>query len=114
MKKLAILAILSVTWNCSGCTKYEWGNYDKCLLSHFKNPQVNKLETSLEKIAKKAEKSNRVPPGLYAELGFVEYELGKYEEAIRHFKQEKALWPESGLLMDKMILNAQTGGQSQL
>ncbi len=49
----------------------------------------------------------RVPPGVYAEYGYALYEEGQYGPAIEYFKKEHEQWPESRVLMEKMIRNAQ-------
>ncbi len=47
----------------------------------------------------------RVPPGLYAEYGYALYEAGQANEALIYFGKEKEKWPESAVIMDKMIRN---------
>jgi len=49
-----------------------------------------------------------VPPGIYAEYGFALYEKGNFPDAIKFFKLESDKWPESRVLMAKMIRNAET------
>ena len=70
-------------------------------------PEIDSFIKNLEQVIAKAEAKNKVPPGLYAEYGFVQYELENYSVAIDYFNREKALWPESIPFMDKMIINAQ-------
>jgi hypothetical protein len=43
---------------------------------------------------------------LYAEYGFALYEAGRIDEAVIYFRKEKEKWPESAVIMDKMIRNA--------
>jgi hypothetical protein len=93
----------------SGCatTRYDWNGYDALLYQHYRNP--HDMEVFAEKLQKSvlaAEEANKVPPGLYAEYGFLLYEMGSYSDAVGYFQKEKQLWPESHVLMDKMIANA--------
>ena len=44
-----------------------------------------------------------VPPGIYAEYGYLQLQQGNNAQAIALFKQEKALWPEATVFMDHMI-----------
>jgi hypothetical protein len=76
------------------------------LYRHYKDPQdkAKNLE-NLKEIIENAEKEDRVPPGLYAEYGYALYETGIISEAIVNFEKEKAKWPESNILMEKMIRN---------
>jgi hypothetical protein len=114
MKKPAWV-IVSFFWlSAVGCTKYQWGGYDKHLLSHFQKPDIVKMDKSLTADVHQAENAKKVPPGLYAELGYVKYEQGRYDEAVSWFEKEKALWPESTVLMDKMIRNAKNGGKTHM
>jgi hypothetical protein len=47
-------------------------------------------------------------PGLHAQLGLAYYQLGKIEEAKREFATEKALFPESGVFVDRMLAKLKT------
>jgi hypothetical protein len=92
---------------CATNRKYAWGKYDSTLYRHYKDPQdKEKNLENLKEIIENAEKEERVPPGLYAEYGYALYETGNISEAIINFEKEKAKWPESNILMEKMIRNA--------
>ena len=87
---------------------YSWGNYDDCLYTHYKNPQDH--EKHLEKLKAmvvnaESKGGGRVPPGLYAEYGYALYEAGQMDEALMYFGKEKEKWPESAVVMDKMVRN---------
>lgn len=106
---LALTAALLTVSGCAGNRMYAWGNYDETLYSHYKNPQDH--EKHLEKLkvlVTDAETTGggKVPPGLYAEYGFALYEAGQTDEAVKYFGKEKEKWPESTVIMDKMIRNA--------
>jgi len=106
---LVLTAVLMTVSGCAGNRMYAWGNYDETLYAHYKNPQDH--EKHLEKLnvlVTKAETTGggKVPPGLYAEYGFALYEAGRIDEAVIYFRKEKEKWPESAVIMDKMIRNA--------
>jgi hypothetical protein len=111
---LSLLICGLVTVFMSGCatpTKYYWGNYEQSLYNHYKHPgDIEKFQSELSKTIARAEKKKRVPPGLYAEYGYVLLREGKNDEAIRYFKKERQLWPESVEFMNAMIKTAHTGG----
>lgn len=89
---------------------YTWGNYDETLYSHYKNPQDHEKHLeNLKAIVTNAETTGggRIPPGLYADFGFALYEAGRTDEAVKYFGKEKEKWPESTVMMDKMIRNTQ-------
>ena len=90
---------------------YEYSNYSE---SYYQLKQTGDAEstsrwkTSLED---SIEKSNalaiRVPPGIYANLGYLHLKVGDTQKAISFFKMEKALYPESGIFMDNLIKKAE-------
>jgi hypothetical protein len=104
---VAFVMLLMLAQGCAPSRKYAWGGYAADLYSHYKNPQD--MEAHLERLQEyvnNAEAEDRVPPGLYAEYGYCLYELGNIDEAVLYFEKEKAKWPESNVLMEKMIRNA--------
>jgi hypothetical protein len=91
---------------------YQWGRYDESLYAHYKKPQ-NRTDfvANLKKVVLESEKAGKkVPPGCYAEYGYVLLEEGQKDQAIAYFGKERDLWPESRELMEKMIRNAQRIG----
>ncbi len=99
----AALALLLL----AGCaqTMYQWGGYDERLYRHYKNPQLRDeyVAAMRDVIAAAEQQGARVPPGCYAEYGWALFEQGNATEAVAYFEKEKAAWPESTLLMDKVI-----------
>jgi hypothetical protein len=55
------------------------------------------------------EASNRVAPGLNAELGYLYMEEGRTAEAIQYFEAEKRLFPEAQQFMDGVIIRLRSG-----
>lgn len=91
---------------------YHWGNYDRTLYQHYRNPQDRAAFVEALKIAilEAEQRGDKVPPGVCAEYGYALYEEGQAAESLRWFQREKETWPESTILMDKMIRNAQRRG----
>jgi hypothetical protein len=110
MKKTMLLAIsiTAMVLAASGCTttRYTWGKYDQSLYNYYRNPELspNYLE-DLKDAVDRGESAQTVPPGLYAEYGYALLESGKPDEATVNFNKEKALWPESKVLMEKLARN---------
>ena len=107
---LALTVTLLTLSGCAGNRMYAWGNYDDTLYTHYKNPQDH--EKHLEKLKEmvvyaESTGGGRVPPGLYAEYGYALYEAGQTNEALMYFGKEKEKWPESAVIMAKMIRNVQ-------
>lgn len=98
----------------AGCvpTRYVWNDYDNKLYRHYKNPaEYDQFIEQLKEIIENGEEAGKVPPGIYAEYGFALYEKGDFPEAIKYFKLESDKWPESRVLMAKMMRNAEMRGK---
>lgn len=109
-----LVLLLASAYGCAPSRKYAWGSYDTALYSHYKNSQEKEAHLErLTEIVQNAEAEDKVPPGLYAEYGYVLYEFDNIPQAIIYFEKEKAKWPESAVLMQKMIRNAGLRQKSQ-
>lgn len=101
------MVLLLLLANCAPKTLYSWNGYDDVVLEYYKNPaEREEFVEALAEIIVEAEESGNIPPGLYAEYGYVFYEEGVYDQAIVYFQKEHAVWPESRFFMNKMIRNA--------
>jgi hypothetical protein len=93
----------------SGCVtnhqRYDWGTYDPSLYAYYKDPTKEAtLVESLAAIISTADADHAlVPPGIYAEYGYLQLQEGKNLAAVELFKQEETHWPESKVFMDRMI-----------
>ncbi|OYU74835.1 MAG: DUF4810 domain-containing protein [Alphaproteobacteria bacterium PA3] len=102
----------------SGCSTgngalYEWAGYQPALVKYYKNKDVSEFEVKVREAVEKGEKSKKVAPGLYAELGYLLYAKGEFSEAAKYFGLEKSAFPESSLLMDKMIAGSASSEQKK-
>ena len=112
-KKLTVplLLVLSVT-ACAPTSKYNWGNYSNSLVAMDENPTMApNYEKALAKIVNNP--AGKVPPGIFAEYGYVLQQQGDTKDAVKMYAREKAAWPESATLMDKMIESLQNAGSHQ-
>jgi hypothetical protein len=114
---LAVLLLgLGAIGGCaSQRTQYDWGNYNQSLYSYYKHPEkAAELMLSIQKIVDSAARGRRpVPPGLFAELGYLQLQQGHVQEAVFAFQAEEVHWPESKVFMDRMIRVASTGQRSE-
>lgn len=114
MRSIFVCLLLTLFVGCAPKTMYSWGNYDNALYDYYKNPtELEEFRMDLDKIISRAEIRGNVPPGLYAEYGYVLFEQKNYRQAIMFFEKEKTLWPESVVIIDKMIENANKAMASQ-
>jgi hypothetical protein len=90
--------------------RYGWGTYDPSLYAYYKDPTKEAaLAESLAAIISTADSNHAlVPPGIYAEYGYLQLQQGKNNAAADLFKQEESHWPESKVFMDRMIKVAST------
>jgi hypothetical protein len=84
------------------------------LYKYYKDPS-NKEEfiQSLKEILDDAESVGKVPPGIYAEYGYVMYEQGNNQQAVMYFQKEADKWPESRFFMTKLIANTNNRAKNQ-
>jgi hypothetical protein len=110
MKKATLLALAmaALALSASGCTvtRYSWGNYEQSRYNYYRNPELSpQYVEALKDAVEDGESAQNVPPGLYAEYGYALLESGKPDEAKVYFEKEKAKWPESKVLMEKLARN---------
>lgn len=114
----AVFIVIFFTIFLSGCqtTKpmYEYENYAESFYSMKKEggeETAVKWKASLEKIIKKSKaKAVRVPPGVYANLGYIHLKGNDSDSAITYFEQEKQLYPEATKFMDNLIKKIKVKG----
>lgn len=111
VRSLIIIAGAVLASACGGPEMYYYGDYSSTLYAFKKEPGAETKEAhlqSLHEILEKSEKEElRVPPGIYAELGYWLAQDGNTDEAVRYFQLEKQTYPESARLMNRMIEQAE-------
>jgi hypothetical protein len=102
---------------CAPPALYQWGEYEDSLYRRYVKEDIAGAEAYLRETLVAAELKSRVPPGVYADYGFLLYRRGDYAGAIEKFEQEKRAFPESAALMSKLIERIQqqrpTGGHTE-
>lgn len=91
-----------------GCARgptslYDWGGYEDSVYTRYTNQDFGLAEKDVYRTLPQPGHTARVPPGVYADYGFLLYRRGDYAGAISSFEMEKATYPESSLLMTKLI-----------
>ncbi len=106
---MVIVAVL-----VSGCAgsgsdglSYDWGIYDGLVYDMYAKPgeatptvQISLLSAQIEQTKSAGLK---VPPGVHAHLGYMQYIAGNIDAALDEFDQERANYPESATFIDKII-----------
>lgn len=111
-KCLSIAALaFSLVLVLSGCgiqkPLYSWYNYDdvvyKYSKSHTSEDRENLIKTYEKLINEQRGSRGAVPPGIYAEYGYLLLKEGKQEEGLTLLKKEVALYPESAPFVGRII-----------
>jgi hypothetical protein len=110
MPKMGILCLAAAMALLAGCGSpdlYSYGQYEQLIYASYAAPgkvtpemQVEKMEQDYQK-ARSANK--RMCPGWHAHLGSLYFRLGKMDQARQEFLTEKAEFPESAVLMDRLL-----------
>jgi hypothetical protein len=110
-RHLPVLVVAVLAFLCTaGCvprpSMYYWGDYSETLYRAKKTPGDDTLlahRQSLENIVEQSKTLNlRVPPGVYAELGYIYFRQNNDGLASRYFQMEENLYPESKILMTRL------------
>lgn len=108
MKKLiTTIAIALLVSGCATNRIHSWGGYDDLLYAGYKSPsQMEVSRTKLEAhVLTLRAAGERVPPGIYAELGTLYLQAGNTPKALSYYQLEHDTWPESRFFMSAMIAN---------
>lgn len=116
MKKLIFLSFMVGIFlvGCAAPQKpmYYWHDYSDTLYEMKKTPGKESQEKHLATLNKIIDDSNandvRVPPGIYCELGYLCFKEGDKEKALKYFELEKEIYPESELMISKLMKMAES------
>jgi hypothetical protein len=97
--------------SCTTPTRFEWGAYEGALYGYAKKPELRQnYRASLEKAIAQGRKTNRLAPGLLAELGYLALEDHDEAQAVRLFEEEMQAFPESRPFLSSVV--ARVKGQA--
>lgn len=86
---------------------YSWANYNQTSYNYLKNSDeksTQQLIETYEKIIEKQKGSRAtVPPGLYADYGFLLLQANKTDQGKAMLQKEIALYPESKVFIDRIL-----------
>ncbi len=110
-----IIPILISTFLLASCTTqkslYSWGNYESASYNYLKNSNEKSTQELIEAYQKiiKKQKGTRgvVPPGIYADYGFLLLQINKTEEGKAMLMKEITLYPESKVFIDRILKMAE-------
>ena len=108
MKKilLTLFVIMTITSCTTTTTLYSWYNYEDITYQYSKRKtdelQVKVLEQYQKLTEKQKGTRGTVPPGLYAEYGYLLYMTGKQEEGLKFLKEEIWLYPDISRIIKQL------------
>jgi len=112
MKRVLLFLSFFATLSLVGCASgpqslYSWGGYQQQTYLMLAVPEKTSPQQqilALEKDVEKAKAKNAaVPPGLYAHLGLLNLNIQNGPRAIEYFELERQIYPESTVLMDRLL-----------
>lgn len=109
MKKILTFAFVAFMLSSCGSQKtlYSWYNYNDVNYEYNKTPNeetLAKLIKQYEKISSKQKGERKiVPPGFYAEYGYLLAKTGKKKQGLALLKKEIEVYPESKTYVSKII-----------
>lgn len=88
---------------------YTWGHYEEQIYTTYAEPGKQTPEQQIEELEQDYQKARaankRMHPGFHAQLGYLYVQVGKFDQARQEFATEKADFPESAVLMDRLTAN---------
>lgn len=104
LSKCLSLLILAGLTGCATPSIYHWGKFEDGLHQRYVGENHAEADTYLIETIRASEQQNlRVPPGAYADYGFLLFKRGDRDGAIAYFEKEKKSFPESSAFMTKLI-----------
>lgn len=112
---LLIFPLSFIAFGCATANKmYYWGDYSNSLYSCRKQATEENLlkhKQILENIIEESNKNDlRVPPGVYAELGYIYFRQNRNDEALKYFELEARTYPESKVFIQRLSQTAKAKG----
>ncbi|AYQ55998.1 DUF4810 domain-containing protein [Bathymodiolus thermophilus thioautotrophic gill symbiont] len=108
--RTSLFALLVSTLLLSSCGDkrlYYWGKYESIVRQSYTEPDEMDVSTQISELEidliDAKDSGKKIAPGFYAHLGMMYAKQGDIVSAEEMFLQEKALFPESSVLIDGML-----------
>lgn len=108
MKKLVFGSLLLTMFSsCAVKPLYSWGKYEAASYNYLKKSDEKSTQQLIEVYEKIIKKQNGsrgvVPPGVYADYGFVLLQANRVSEGKEMLQKEIELYPESKNFIDRIL-----------
>lgn len=111
MRKILILAIIATALaSCQTANKplYSWSRYESVSYGYLKGKNDKSTKALLDEykkiVAKQTGSRHQVPPGVYADYGFILIQTGRTAEGRAFLQKEIAIYPEAKVFIDRILL----------
>ena len=111
MKSAALAIVVALLAGCvtPAPALYAWGGYEQLIYSSYKNPGSVPPEKQIEQMEQDYQKArasgSHLPPGWHLHLGTLYAQAGKADQAQLELQTERATYPESAALVDRLLAN---------
>lgn len=109
LRSIALVSFVVVLTSCAVPTTYRWGIYEDHVYADYATPGARSPQEAADMleadIGITIDRGERVPPGVYAHLGYLYYLTGNTDTAVNLFEKEKAEFPESTVFIDTLLTN---------
>ena len=93
--------------SCAPKMLYSWGNYDDISYKYLKNGDAKSTEQLIKTyqllIDKQKGTRRTVPPGIYADYGFILLQTGRTVEGKAMLNKEIRIYPESKVFINNIL-----------
>ena len=107
MKNFIFLLFILLASCTSNKPLYSWSKYDISSYNYLKNNDEKSTQELIKNyetiIAKQKGLRQVVPPGIYADYGFILLQSGKNVEGNAMLEKEIVLYPEAKIFIDRII-----------
>lgn len=102
-----LFMLVLVMASCSTPQLYSWYDYENATYQYSKR-RTDKLQKEVirqyQQITEyQSDIRRQVPPGMYAEYGYLLVKTGKRQEGLSYLKKEIELYPESEVYISRII-----------
>jgi hypothetical protein len=103
----ALLLAAALASGCASQSLYDWGHYENLLYAMWIEPGSADPTTQIaqlrEDMGRAAAEGRRVPPGVWAHLGYLYWSQGDADAAREALVRERELFPESAVFVDGLL-----------
>ncbi|TWX72633.1 DUF4810 domain-containing protein [Colwellia sp. C1TZA3] len=117
--RINILSVVLLAILATGCANgvkpmYDYGEYSESFYAMKKDTgeaSESEWKTALEDVIQRSDNRGlRVPPGVYANLGYLYLKVNDTKKAVSYFKLEKDIYPEAVIFMNNLISKVKAQG----